>query len=82
MSIYTDDDVKIKSKTITKKIIPRLKKSEIDLDFTFEPEDFDSFADFDSLNQTDELEIKFEVVFTYAYVYTINFEIAMDTELE
>ena len=82
MSIYTDDDVKIKSKTIEKKIIPRLKKSEIDLDFTFEPEDFDSFADFQSLNQTDELKIKFDVVFTYAYVYTIDFEITMDTELE
>ena len=82
MGIYTDDDVKIKSKTITKKIIPRLKKSEIDLDFTFEPDDFDSLADFQSLNHTDELEIKLDVVFTYAYVYTIEFEISMDTELD
>ena len=83
MSLYTDDDVKIKTKTVTKKIIPRLKNSEIDLDFSFDLEDFDyDISDFMSLNQTDELEIKFEVSFTYAYVHTYDFEISMKVELD
>lgn len=82
MSLYTDDDVKIKSKTITKDIIPRLTKQEIELDFDFTLADFDTFEDWDSLNQTDELKIKFEVKYTYAYIYNIDFEITMDTELD
>ena len=44
-------------------------------------EDFDyDISEFMSLNDTDELEIKFEVSFTYAYVYTIDFEITIGTE--
>lgn len=83
MTLYADDDVKLKSKTVHYDIIPRLTKQEIDLDFSFTIEDFDyDISDFIALNQTDELDIKFEVSFTYAYVYTYYFEITIDTELE
>ncbi len=83
MTIYTDDDVKIKSKKIHYDIIPRLKKKEIDLDLTFTLEDFDyDISDLMSLNETDELEIKFEAGFTYAYVHTYSFAITISTDLE
>ena len=82
MTLYGEDDLKIKSKTIEKDIIPRLKKSEIDLDFTFDESDFDSLEDFQSLNETEELEIKFEASLKYAYIYEIYFEITIDTDLE
>lgn len=83
MTLYTDDDVKIKSKTIHEDIIPRQSKEEIDLDFSFTLEDFDyDISEFMSLNDTDELKIKFEVSFTYAYVYTYDFEITIRTELD
>jgi len=35
-----------------------------------------------SLNETDELDIKFEAGFTYAYVHTYTFEITISTDLE
>ncbi|TFG08543.1 MAG: hypothetical protein EU539_01885 [Promethearchaeota archaeon] len=82
MTLYGEDDLKLKTKTVKKDIIPRLKKSEIDLDFDFTEEDFDSLADFQDLNSTDELEIKFSVSLKYAYIYEIYFEITLETELD
>ena len=83
MTLYTEDDVKIASKTIHYDIIPRLKKQEIDLDLSFTLEDFDyDISEFMSLNETDEIDIKFKASFTYAYVYTYDFEITIGTDLE
>jgi hypothetical protein len=83
MTLYTEDDVKLKTKKIHYDIIPRLKKKKIDLDLSFTLEDFDyDISELISLNQTDELDIKFEAGFTYAYVHTYTFTIWINTDLE
>ena len=83
MTLYTEDHDKIYDKKIEKEVLPRLKNTEIKLDFTFSSSDIDSETNetFNSLYRTDKLIVKFEVSVRYT-IYIMSFAVEIEADIE
>lgn len=83
MEILTEDKNEIYDKKIKKSIIPRLKNTEIELDFGFSTSDYDPALNetYLDLATTEELIIKFSVSVRYT-IYIMTFEIEVKTDIE
>jgi len=83
MTLYTEEHDKIYDKKIEKEVLPRLKNTEIHLDFTFTQSDIniEDLEDYYALSNTDKLIIKFEVSVRYT-IYIMNFEVEVETDME
>ena len=83
MTILTEDHDKVYDKKIEKDVLPRLKNTEIKLDFTFSSSDIDyeALKDYYSLSKTDKIVVKFEVSVRYT-IYVMKFEIEVKADIE
>ena len=83
MEIETEEHHKIYDKKITKSVIPRLKKTKIELDFGFSTSDIDPAHNETNLElaSTEELIIKFSVSVRYTW-YIMTFETEVKTDIE
>ena len=83
MEIETEDHNEIYDKKITKSVMPRLKNTEIELDFGFSASDIDPAHNetYIDLATTEELIIKFSVSVRYT-IYIMTFEIEVTTDID
>lgn len=78
--IFTEDDIEIIDKTIKKRLIPRGKATEIEIDLEFKLLELGD-KDFNSLETSKEIGIDIEISFDYAF-YEIGFKVSLETDLE
>ena len=83
IEVETEDHNDVYDKTIYKSVIPRLKTTEIELDFLFAPSDIDLTHNetWSDLATTEELIIKFTVIARYTW-YIMKFEIERKVDIE
>jgi len=83
MEVETEDHKDVYDKTIYKSVIPRLKNTEIELDFLFTVSDIDLAHNetWIDLATTEELIIKFTVIARYTW-YIMKFEIERKVDIE